>query len=462
MRWPAALLTIPLALATAAELEQPQPPPAYLPLRFNEDYSYLRDPTLRTDPFDAVKYLQLCADDPTWFLSLGGEVRERTEVKSRPDFGFSGRHDSYLLQRLTLEADVHLGERVRIFVEGISGLVWGEELPPPPTQDDPADLQFAFIDFVPWPSGEERFTVRVGRFGMSFGSGRLVATRASPNIPFKFDGAELLYHRANWDAVAFYTRPGEERTNGFDLEDDDTTFWGAYLTHWFDAPYRRGADFYYLGLARENSVYASGKAMQHRHTLGLRLFGESGAWDWDAEGVGQFGSFGDDDILAWTGSINAGYTWSETTWQPRLGVKFDIASGDRDPNDGRQETFDPLFFKSGYFNDASLLRPSNIIDLHPSLTVRPAKALEISGGVDVFWRYSSRDAIYDPPGFIQIPVTDNRSHYLGTALDVNVTWRIQRHALFSTSYVYFFTDNYVASAGGTSTGFFSATLSLQF
>jgi hypothetical protein len=43
-----------------------------------------------------------------------------------------------------------------------------------------------------------------------------------------------------------------------------------------------------------------------------------------------------------------------------------------------------------------------------------------------------------------------------------VSWRLQRHALFSASYVYFFTDNYVASAGGTATGFFSATLSLQF
>src|SRR5258708_38955803 len=115
MRWPIALLTMPLALAAAAELEQPQPPPAYLPLRFNEDYSYLRDPTLRTDPFDAVKCLQLRAGDPAWFLSLGGEARERTEVISRPDFGFSGRRDSYLLQRLTLQADLHLGERVRIF-----------------------------------------------------------------------------------------------------------------------------------------------------------------------------------------------------------------------------------------------------------------------------------------------------------------------------------------------------------
>ena len=160
--------------------------------------------------------------------------------------------------------------------------------------------------------------------------------------------------------------------------------------------------------------------------------------------------------------MDAGYSWKNAPWKPRLGLKFDVASGDGDPNDGRQETFDPLFFKSGYFNDASLLRPSNIIDVHPSVSFEPAPRLEVSGGVDVFWRYSSQDAIYDPPGFIQIPVTDNRSSYLGTALDVNVSWRLQRHALFSTSYVYFFTDNYVASAGGGSVGFFSATLQLEF
>src|SRR4051812_26890787 len=107
MRRIAALLGLPIALASAANDEQPKPPPAYLPLRFNEDYSYLRDPALRTDPFDAVKYLRLSAIDPTWYLSLGGEVRERTEVVSNPDLGLSSLHDAYLLQRLSLHADLH-------------------------------------------------------------------------------------------------------------------------------------------------------------------------------------------------------------------------------------------------------------------------------------------------------------------------------------------------------------------
>jgi hypothetical protein len=43
-----------------------------------------------------------------------------------------------------------------------------------------------------------------------------------------------------------------------------------------------------------------------------------------------------------------------------------------------------------------------------------------------------------------------------------VSWRVQRHVLLSSSYVYFFTDNFIHSAGGGSVGFFSATLQLEF
>jgi Alginate export len=462
MRWLVASLLLPVAFARAAASEQPARVPAYDTLRFNEDYSFLSDPDQRVDLFDELKYVPLSRSDPAWYLSLGGELRERIEAISNPDFGLGGTRDDYLLQRVLLYTDFHFGKRVRLYVQGISGLIWGEDRPPPPIQDDPLDLQFAFIDLVPWLSGDDSFTIRIGRFGMSLGSARLVATRAAPNIPFKFDGVELLFRRASWEVISFLTRPGEERTNGLDLEDDDTTFWGAYATHWYDSEHNNGIDVYYLGLARENSLYAAGVGTQQRHSVGVRLFGEKSGWDWDFESLVQFGRFKDDDLFAWTGSINSGYSWGKVAWQPRLGLKLDATSGDRDPNDGRLETFDPLFFKSAYFNDASLLRPSNIIDVHPALTVRPFDGFEVNGGVDVFWRYSSRDAVYDPGGFIQIPVSENRSRYLGTALDINISWRVQRHAMLSASYVYFFTDNYVKSVGGGSTGFLSTTLSLQF
>jgi hypothetical protein len=312
------------AVASGQELkpgaEIPIPPPAYKMLRFDEDYSCLTNPASHTDWFDPVKYIPLRADDLLWYLSFGGELRERVEGNYDPNFGIHGvGPDSYLLQRITLSTDVHLGERVRVFAMGISGIVAGESHPPPPVQQDPIDLQFAFVDVVPYLTGDERLILRVGRFGMSFGAGRLVATRAAPNIPFRFQGVELLYSRPSWELTGFLTQPVED-SGGLSGSDHSTDFWGLYATHYFDAPRSTGLDLYYLGIVNEHATYASGSGDEHRHSLGAREFGVWHHWDWDAEQVLQVGSFGSDSILAWTAAIDGGYT-IDTTWQPRLGSR---------------------------------------------------------------------------------------------------------------------------------------------
>ena len=467
MRW---LLFIPvgafyvsavLAQGVNTEAEIPMPPPGYKILRFDEDYSYLTNEDNRTDLFDPVKYIPLRKDDPLWYLSFGGELRERVEGNYNPNFGIGGvGPDSYLLQRITLLTDVHLGERVRFFVEGISGIVVGESQTPPPVQQDPGDLQFAFVDVVPWLTEDQRLTLRVGRFGMSFGAGRLVATRAAPNILFRFQGAELLYSRPDWNVTGFVTQPVKD-SGGISGADHSTTFWGLYATHYFNAPRNTGLDLYYLGIHNDNATYASGTAEEDRHSLGAREFGVWSHWDWDAEQVLQVGSFGNDSILAWTAAINGGYTW-ETLWQPRLGIKAGIVSGDHDPNDGRLETFNALFFKSGYFNDASVIRPQNIISVHPNLTVHPSPKVTVDGGASPFWRYSRNDAVYAVPGFVSIPALHNASSYVGTAFDVNLTWQIQRHISFQASYVHFLTGSYIHQAGGRDVNYFSTTFSFLF
>src|SRR5712671_4896370 len=422
---PVVLPAIVTAQQMLPEAEIPRTPPAYKMLRFDEDYSCLTNQDNRTDLFDSVKYIPLRKDDPLWYVSFGGELRERVEGNYDRNFGIGGAgSDSYLLQRITLLADVHLGERVRFFVEGISGIVVGESHTPPPVQQDPGDLQFAFIDVVPWLTEDQRLTLRVGRFGMSFGAGRLVATRAAPNIPSRFQGVELLYSRPDWNLTGFVTQPVKD-SGGISGADHSTTFWGLYATHYFNAPRTTGLDLYYLGIHNDHATYASGTAAEDRHSLGAREFGVWKRWDWDAEQVLQLGSFGSDSILAWTAAINAGYTW-DASFQPRLGIKTGIVSGDNDPNNGRQETFDPLFFKSGYFNDASLIRPQNIISVHPNFTVQPLPKVTVDGGASPFWRYSRDDAVYAVPGFVEIPALRNASSYIGTAFDINVTWQLRR------------------------------------
>ena len=78
------------------------------------------------------------------------------------------------------------------------------------------------------------------------------------------------------------------------------------------------ADFYYLGISRENATFARGTADELRHSLGTRLFGKRGALDWNFEFVGQFGSFGNDGILAWTAASDTGWALASAPAKPRL------------------------------------------------------------------------------------------------------------------------------------------------
>jgi hypothetical protein len=455
------LLAMP-TMASGADMsaETPAPPPTFKVLRFDEDYSCLTNPANRGDFFDPIKYIPFREDNAFWYVGFGGEVRERFEGVFDPNFGIGSGPDSYWLQRITLLSDLHFGERARIFAQGISGLIEGERNPPSPVQDDPIDLQFAFLDVVPYLTDDERLTLRAGRFGMSFGAGRLVATRSAPNIPFRFDGFEVLYSRPIWQATGFLTQPVKD-SGGLDGANHSITFWGLYATHWFDTPHALGLDLYYLGIHREHGAYASGTADEHRHSIGAREFGGWNHWDWDAEQVLQVGTFGNDSILAWTAALNAGYTW-DVVLHPRLGLKTGITSGDHNPNDGRLETFDALFFKSGYFNDASLLRPQNVVGVHPNATVQLTQTVSVNGGIDFFWRYSRDDAVYAVPGSIAIPALPAGSLYVGNAVDLNLDWHIQKHVTFGASYVHFFTSDYVHAAGGHDVDYVSTTISFLF
>jgi hypothetical protein len=424
--------------------------PPYTLLRFNEDYHYLANPANRTDPFDPLKYIPLNPDDSYSYLSLGGEIRERYEDFTNPGFGIapSPGHDEYLLQRITLDADLHLNANVRFFVQGISGLQFGNEATAPPVNQDPVDLQQAFADvrLGDSPESADYLVIRGGRFEMSYGSGRLVATRAAPNIPFKFDGLQLIDKSGESKIYAFVTKPARENKYTFDDEYPGQLFWGIYgttpvLSHALDLK----EDIYYIGYQNNESAYAAGTGDEVRQTFGTRLFGEQNGFDYDVEPMIQTGTFRGQDILAWGFGSSLGYRFEGAVLKPRIGLNFGVASGNT--KDGSFGTFDPLYFKAGYFNDANAIRPSNIIDIHPTLQLLPKNNILLTLGSDILWRYTNNDGIYGPPGNLEIPAGGS-SQYVATTAEISVQWEINRHLTWITSYNHFFTSDAVRQIGG--------------
>ncbi len=138
-----------------------------------------------------------------------------------------------------------------------------------------------------------------------------------------------------------------------------------------------------------------GGARETRHSVGARLWRIAKPLDYNFEFIYQWGSFGNGDIRAWTAASDTGYTFESLPLHPRLGLKADITSGDRDPNNPDLQTFNPLFPKGAYFSEDGLIGPANHIDLNPSVDLHFTEGLTLSVNWDFFWRESTHDGIYN-------------------------------------------------------------------
>ncbi len=89
----------------------------YKPLRYDDDFTYLRNRIKSDDFWDPIKYVPLGGS--AIYATFGGELRERVDHFAQPAFGLAHQRASLddLLQRLLLNADLHLGPNVRLFLQ---------------------------------------------------------------------------------------------------------------------------------------------------------------------------------------------------------------------------------------------------------------------------------------------------------------------------------------------------------
>ena len=159
--------------AVSSWIPSSPPPPAlprYQNIRYQEDWSVLEG---RSDlkGLLRLKHLPLKPSHSV-FLSLGGQLRARVERWS--DFAFGApavKDDSFGLSRLRLHADLHLGNRFRIFAEGKSSLGRGRDLPGGlrNIDVDSVALQNGLIDWKIPLQEDDSLTLRLGRQELQFG-----------------------------------------------------------------------------------------------------------------------------------------------------------------------------------------------------------------------------------------------------------------------------------------------------
>jgi hypothetical protein len=444
--------TAPAAPANAAA------PPAYTPLRWNEDYGYLRVAP-DADPWDPLKYIPLGDDDRDWYLSLGGQARYRYEWFDDFNFGAPGAQDDdgYHLGRFLGHVDAHFGPNVRGFVQFIAAGVDGREPGERPLLDEnDFDFHQAFVD-VRVPVGDASLTLRGGRQNLLYGAQRLISPLDWTNTRRTFDGGRAsLSLSKNHTLDAFYVNPVAVDEGPIDDANDDD-FAGVYDTLLLPDVLPGAAsrmELYALYLDRQAGVFAQGTGHEQRYTVGGRFYTNPKPWDLDVEAAYQFGDFEEGDISAWMFATEAGYTFAHQPLKPRVYVGLDIASGDDDPADDDLQTFNQLFpLGHAFFGYIDVLGRQNVIDVHPGVELtlaegrRGVKRLSLRTDYHLFWRYSDDDAIYNVGSAIQRGDAGSGASFIGSELDLLLNWQIDRHTAAYLGYSHFFAGDFINETG---------------
>jgi hypothetical protein len=434
--------------------------PAYTISRYDEDYSFLANPSNRTEPLDLIKYIPLFDWGPLYFVTLGGNVREQYVFVENDNFGLgSVNNRGYWLQRVMLYADWHFGPFVRTFVQLKSDLEEGREPGPRPIDRKRLDFNQAFIDFS-YPrtnlsADKTSLTLRLGRQEIDLGDERLIAVREGTNARQSFDGARLIFNSPEGRVDLFALRVDADKTGYFDNDPglSHENLWGLYSTIPLTTKSTAATlnnislDLFYIGFSHLDARFNQGVGDEVRHSIGGRLWRAHhiNGLDFNLLGAYQFGHFGGKKISAFTTAIDAGYKFLGVQWAPRIACSLQISSGDSSSHDSRLETFNAMF-PAGYYYGGGLIGqvgPANAIILQPELDLHPTSTLGVYLKGLFVWREDTADALYSTPGFTVLPGSANNKRYVGASPEILVTQQFGRHTSLSVSYYHFYRGGFL-------------------
>jgi hypothetical protein len=391
--------------------------------RWREDWSSLALPENRTRALDRLKYIALSESDPGRYVSFGLTVREIFESSDAPALGTmqANPRDSYGLQRAQFHVDVRLAEHWQLFTQ-VEDVRAFDKNAVSATDVNRSDLRLAFLAYSR-ALGTGVLSARVGRQDFVFDIERFMSSRDGPNVRQSFDAVWAGWETEKWRLYALVSQPvvyrnrhafddtsnGDMRLSGVRLElqpSDDIQLSGYYALY-----------------QRRHAAYLDASGEEDRHVVDIRSAGTHAGFDWDVEAMGQFGRVGSTDIRAWAFGARTGYTAADIAWSPRIGLQFDIASGDRRPGDSRVETFYPLFPNGFYFSLGGHTGYTNLIHLKPSLSLKPTAKATLTAGMAALWRQTTHDAVYTLPS-IPMPRTAGRgTSWTGAYAQLRVDYR---------------------------------------
>ena len=404
---------------------------------------------------------------------IGGQFRLRYELKdnagSFPNRDFIAQDqdnsNDYLMERLRYHLGYTPVSWFTAYVEGCNSLEqWDKRVPS--LDLNTANLRQAFVAFG--DAKQFPLLAKVGRQELLYGEERFVGNANWNNIGRTFDAAKLRYESSNFWLDAFAGRMVVPYDGHFNVANDYDWLLGLYGSLPKLVPWQE-TEFYFLsrnvGKNAPNAIApglpGTPTTARDIYTYGTRWAstpGKLGGWDYSLEAAGQFGSINQANVRrdqeSYAVFASSGYTWKKAWGSPRFGLGYEFGSGDSNPNDGKNQTFENLFGTNHRFYGAMDLfceRNMHIPRLCASL--KPVKNLTISSEYLLFWLADTHDYLYpesgsgrNANGYGRHPGFDS---FVGSEIDVVATYSFKGLADLQLGYGHFFVSDYIKQSVGS-------------
>lgn len=327
--------------------------------------------------------------------------------------------------------------------------------------------------------GNERpISVRAGRHAFEYTDRRLLARNEWRNTTNNFQGVRTIIgqQKNDWQVDLLALKPVQRFTNQLDEVDHAQDFYGV-IGDW-----RRWSEvvtlqpYYYLLKQDGNKVEfdANGKAAaantkidREIHTAGIRAYGVVGktGWDYDVSYAKQWGNQDrlsnagafiselDHDAYAYNAEI--GYSFNHP-WKPRLSAFYGVASGDKNPTDGKNNRFERLFgfarpwSNNDYFQMENLVAPKVRVEFDPKVSW--LEGLKVDAGYSWYRLDQERDR-WNGAGLRDN--TGRSGKDVGEEVDIRVRFPINKYIAANLGYAHFWAGDFTketTARAGTPTG----------
>jgi len=393
------------------------------------------------------------------YIKLGGQYVLRQEMRSNyytQDGGAQTSHD-FLTSRVRLATNINPTGDMGLFFMLTDTRDYYSRTPQqhpdliPFAYDHPMDIQQCYAYFEPkdlpisfWGGRREVIYLKERLIGTSIGWTTKVIT---------YDGATLSFKRdkLKFDLLYLNKVIPIETNYPFSHKLDEREY---FNDGWFGGPadlygfWLTSKEIYPRGNIETYGLYDDRDNGNNSYTFGLRAYGKAGGFDYDINGTLQFGTFNDQDRKAGAVYLEAGHTFG-TEWKPRLGVEYNFASGDGDPNDDEYNTFDDLYAcVHGRYGIMEFFRWRNMHEININATAWPHKDVKASARFHSFWLAETQDAWYNTYNKIQRLDPSGRARsFVGNELDIILQYKFLKYFTAIAFYGHFFPGGYVADTG---------------